>query len=56
MLITMKIKTGKLRECFAFLPTLNLNWIETSKGVIYYLQLGWAFWYIQLTINKFIKF
>lgn len=56
MFITMRIKIGKLRECFAFLPTLHLNWIETPKGMIYYLQLGWAFWYIQITINKFIKF
>lgn len=33
----MTIKIDKLKECFAFLPTLNLNWIVTSKGMIYYL-------------------
>ena len=52
----MTIKIGKFKECFAFLPALHLNWSETSKGTIYYLQLGWAFWYIQIIINKFIKF
>ena len=52
----MEIKTGKLVECIAFLPSLYLNWIETSKGMIFYLQLGWIFWYIEITVNKFIKF
>lgn len=52
----MTIKIGKLTECFAILPTLNLNWFKTSKGTIYYLQLGWIFWYIDITMNKFIKF
>lgn len=47
----MKIKTGKLRECFAFLPSLNLNWVRTSKGTIYILQFGWLYWYIQIQSN-----
>ena len=49
----MKIKTGKFNKCFGFLPTLYLIWIKTSKGTIYYLQSGWAFWFIQITINKY---
>ena len=43
----MEIKTGKLRECFAFLPSLHLNWIEESSR-IYYLQFGWLYWYLQI--------
>lgn len=51
----MKIKTGKLKECFVFLPALHLSWIETPKGTIYYLQLGWIFWYIQITISNLLN-
>lgn len=45
----MKIKTGKLIECFAFLPSLNLSWVRTCRGTIYILQFGWLYWYIQVT-------
>lgn len=44
----MIIKTGKLVECFAFLPSLHLNWVKTSKKIIYILQFGWLHWYIQV--------
>lgn len=30
----MKIAVGKVVECFVFLPTLTLNWIETNEGSI----------------------
>lgn len=47
----MKIKTGRLIECFVFLPTLNLSWVRTLKGNIYFLQFAWLYWYIQVSTN-----
>lgn len=47
----MKIKTGRLTECFAFLPSLNLNWARFHKGNVYFLQFGWLYWYIQVQSN-----
>lgn len=47
----MKIKTGKLIECFAFLPSLNLSWVRTCRGTIHILQFRWLYWYIQVNQN-----
>ena len=47
----MKITAGKIFECFAFLPSLNLSWMRTTKGNIYFLQFGWLYWYIELRQN-----
>jgi len=44
----MKIKAGKLRECVAFLPSLNLSWVRTFKETIYIIQFGWLYWYIEV--------
>lgn len=52
----MRITTGKLTECFAFLPSLNLSWVRTSKGNIYFLQLAWLYWYIQICQKNFNKY
>ena len=51
----MKITVGKLAECFAFLPSLNLSWIRTSIGTIYFLQFGWLYWYIQVQQDFYKK-
>ncbi len=47
----MRIKTGKLVECFAILPSLNLSWVRTTKMTIYILQFAWLYWYIELRQN-----
>ena len=47
----MKIKKGRLNECFAFIPSLDLSWVRTHKGHIYILSLAWLYWYIE--IRKF---
>lgn len=47
----MKIKTGRLVECFAFLPSLNLHWMRTLKGTIHTLQFAWLYWYIDVQQN-----
>ena len=51
----MKIKTGKLIECFAFLPSLNLSWVRTCRGTIHILQFGWLYWYIQVHQNLWFR-
>lgn len=47
----MKITAGKIFECFVFLPSLNLSWVRASKGNIYFLQLAWLYWYIQVRLK-----
>ena len=47
----MEIKFGKLIECIAISPNLNLSWVKFSKGTIYYIQFAWIRWYIQLVIR-----
>lgn len=47
----MKITAGEIFECFVFLPSLNLSWVRASKGRIYFLQLAWLYWYIQVRLN-----
>lgn len=50
----MKVTTGKLTECFAFLPSLSLTWMESYKGNMYFLQFAWLYWYIEchIKLNK----
>lgn len=47
----MEIKRGKLIECFAITPNLNLSWMRFQKETAYYIQLAWLRWYIELVIN-----
>lgn len=46
------ITAGKIFECFAFLPSLNLSWMRTTKGNIYILQFAWLYWYIEVRQNR----
>ena len=48
----MKIKRGKLIECFAITPNFNFSWMRFQKGAVYYIQLAWLRWYINLVINE----
>ena len=48
----MEIKFGKLIECIAISPNLNLSWVKFSKGTIYYIQFAWLFWYITFATKK----
>lgn len=47
----MKIKTGRLFRYFIFTPSLNLSWVRTARGNIYFLQFAWLYWYIQICKN-----
>ena len=47
----MEIKRGKLIECFAITPNFNFSWMRFQKGAVYYIQLAWLRWYINLVIN-----
>lgn len=48
----MKIKRGKLIECFAITPNFNFSWMRFPKGTVYHIQLAWLRWYITLVINE----
>lgn len=48
----MEIDCGRLIECFAITPSVNLSWVKTTKGTLYYFQVAWGFWYIQLIFSK----
>ena len=48
----MEIKKGKMVECFAITPNINLSWIKFSGTNIYYLQFAWLFWYITFATKR----
>lgn len=48
----MKVKAGKLKECFVIVPSLSFSWVGLSSGRMYYIQLTWICWYIYLGLYK----
>lgn len=48
----MEIKKGKMVECFAVTPTINVSWIKFPDTNVYYLQFAWLFWYINFAYKK----
>lgn len=58
----MKVKVGRLIECFCFFPSLNINWMTTNwvktgeYKKIYDIQFTWLLWYISTNnISKYLK-
>lgn len=48
----MEIKKGKLIECFAVTPNINVSWIKLTDTNVYYIQFAWLFWYITFATKK----
>ena len=44
----MKMTFGKIVEGFAFLPSLNLNWLVYKGRRFYHVQFAWLFWYVSI--------
>ena len=48
----MEIKKGKMVECFAVTPNVNVSWIKLTDTNVYYIQFAWLFWYITFATKK----
>jgi len=56
----MKISCGKTVESFAFIPSINLVWInlvskEDKPCRGYELYINFLFWYVRVISNSFSK-
>ena len=40
----MKIKYGKLNDCFAIIPHIDIKWIIHPRFKLYYIQFAWLLW------------
>lgn len=46
-----RVRAGKLVESVAIWPNLHLNWFEHAGVKIWYLQLAFLLWYVELSHN-----
>ena len=49
---TKKFSAGKLIGSCVIIPSLNINWLQFTEGIKYYIQLAWGRWYVQYTFSK----
>ena len=42
----MEIRKGKMVECFAVTPNINVSWLKITGTSVYYIQFAWLFWHI----------
>lgn len=47
----MKVRYGKLNDCFAIIPHIDIKWIFHSQFKLYYIQFAWLLWCEEIIIS-----
>ena len=51
----MEIKKGKMVECFAVTPNINVSWLKFNSTNVYCIHFVWLFWYITFVMKLIDK-